>query len=142
VIRAVLDTNILASAAAAKTGPLATLRELWTAGLFEVALSSHILGELERTLSKPYFTSRLDAETHERFLAIARSAATTVITTPIPEVASTYEDNLVIATAESAGVPYLVTGNAELLRLRLYKTVFIVSARAFVTLLEIEDPQP
>jgi predicted nucleic acid-binding protein len=46
----------------------------------------------------------------------------TAITTPIPEVAATHDDNLVIATAESAGVPFLVTGDAELLPFRQYRT--------------------
>ena len=138
MIRAVFDTNILATAASARTGPLATLREWWTDGLVEIVTSSHILGELERTLTKPYFASRLDAETHERFLAIVRSAVMTAITTPVPTVASSDDDNLVLATAESAGVSYLVTGDAELLRLRRYNAVTIVSAREFVEMIQLD----
>lgn len=142
MIRAVFDTNILASAASAKTGSIATLRKVWEDGLVEVAVSSHIRSELERTLAKPCFTTRLDAETHERFLAIVRSAFVTAITAPVPEVATTYDDNLVLATAESAGVRFLVTGNAELPRLRHYNAVAIVSAREFVEMLGLDNPQP
>jgi predicted nucleic acid-binding protein len=55
VIRAVLDTNALASGAVASSGTLAMLIDAWQNGDFSVIISFAILHELERTLSKPYF---------------------------------------------------------------------------------------
>jgi len=141
VIRAVFDTNTLASVAVARSGAMATLLDAWRTRRVEVVTSQHILDELERTLQKPYFTEHLDEAARERFRFLTRAATTIAITTPVPTIASTLDDNLVLATAESAGVSFLVTGDAELLRLRHYKTTFIVTAREFVVVLETEDSQ-
>jgi putative PIN family toxin of toxin-antitoxin system len=128
VIRAVFDTNVLASGTIAIAGPVAALIDAWRRGEVEIVVSSHILGELDRALSNAYFVARLDTDTRNAFLTLARTAMTVVaITAPIPRVASTEDDNLVLATAESAGVPYLVTGDAELLRIGQYKGTVIHS---------------
>jgi putative PIN family toxin of toxin-antitoxin system len=132
VIVAVFDTNVLASGAIATGGPIAFLIEAWQSGRVRPVISAHIFGELERALSNPYFATRLDAEDRDTFLALARASTTIVtITAPIPNVASTRDDNLVLATAESAGVPYLVTGDTELLRLGQYGSTEILSPRQF-----------
>jgi predicted nucleic acid-binding protein len=62
VIRAVLDTNTLASASIAKSGPIAALLDAWRARRVGVVISQHIIAELERTLRKPYFAARVDAD--------------------------------------------------------------------------------
>jgi uncharacterized protein len=141
VIRAVFDTNVLASGAIAIAGPVATLVDAWRRGEVEIVVSSHILGELDRALNNAYFAARLGADTRNTFLILARTAMTVVaVTAPIPDVASTEDDNLVLATAESCGAPYLVTGDAELLRIGQYKGTVILSPRQFHDLLEIEAP--
>jgi predicted nucleic acid-binding protein len=90
VIRAVFDTNVLASGAIAITGPVASLIDAWRRGEVQVVVSSHILGELDRTLSNSYFVTRLDPDRRDAFLTLARTTATVVaITAPIPNVAST-----------------------------------------------------
>jgi len=92
-------------------------------------------------LSNAYFAARLGPDTRNAFLTLARTTSTVVsITAPIPTVASTLEDNLVLATAESAGAPYLVTGDAELLRIGQYKGTVILSPRQLHDLLEIGAP--
>ena len=108
MIRAVFDTNVLASGAIAIAGPVAALIDAWRRGEVEIVVSSHILGELARALSNAYFVARLDADTRDAFLTLARTTTVVAITAPIPNVASTEDDNLVLATAESAGVLYLV----------------------------------
>lgn len=64
----------------------------------------------------------------------------TAITAPLPDVAMTRGDNLVLATGESAGAAFIVTGDAALLRLRAHKTIATVSARQFADALELESP--
>jgi uncharacterized protein len=129
VIRAVFDTNVLASGAIAIAGPVAALIDAWRRGEVEIVVSSHILGELDRALSNAYFVARLDADTRDAFITLAHTTTVVAITAPIHSVASTEGDNLVLATAESAGVPYLVTGDAELLRIGQYKGTVILSPR-------------
>lgn len=141
MIRAVFDTNVLASGAIAVTGPIASLIDAWRRREVQVVVSSHILGELDRTLGNAYFATRLDADRRDAFLALVRTTTAIIaITAPTPNVASTQDDNLVLATAESAGVPYLITGDAELLRFGEYKGIAILSPRHFHELLEIGAP--
>jgi predicted nucleic acid-binding protein len=49
----------------------------------------------------------------------------------------TRADNRVLATAESAAVSYLVTGAAELQRIRQYGAVAILSPRQFLAVLDL-----
>lgn len=133
----VLNANTLASGAIAPPGgTLATIVDSWLAGAFDVALSTHILGELERTLAKPYFTTRLDRRTIAAYLALVRAGA--MLTMPlaqVPCVATHPEDDLVLATAVSAGAAYLITGDWQLQALGTYAGVTILSPRAFLDVL-------
>jgi putative PIN family toxin of toxin-antitoxin system len=139
VTRAVFDTNTLAFGAVAIAGPVAVLIDAWQHGYVEVILSSHILSELETALSKPYFMSRLDTQSRAAFLTLARTTTTVVaITAAVPNVALTRADNLVLATADSGGASFLVTGDRELQRLERYKSVAILSPRQFLDLLNLE----
>lgn len=134
MIRAVLDANTLASGAIATGGTIGALIDTWLVGArYEAVLSTPILDELARALRKPYFVGRLSAHDRELYLAAVRRSATVVaITAPVPSVVRTRADNLVLATAASAGVPYLVTGDAELRRLGRYGNATILTPRQFV----------
>jgi len=133
VIVAVFDTNVLASGAIAKTGPVASLIDAWQQRKVQVVISAHIWSELERTLSNTYFASRLDDTSRKAFLDVVRTTTTMItITVPIPDIAMTRGDNLVLATAESAGASYLVTGDVELQRFGRHQATAIVSPRQFL----------
>jgi uncharacterized protein len=141
VIRAVFDTNALASIAVAASGPLASLLVAWKKGRVEVVVSPHILAELDHALAKPYFVTRMDAQAQEEFRRLAWISTTVVqVTAAIPEVAATRADNVVLATAESARAPYLVTGDMELLRLGKYKDTMILTPRQFSDLIDAASP--
>lgn len=132
MILAVFDTNVLAACAVASTGALATLLQAWRRGDVRVVVSAHILGELDRALDNDYFASRLGADRRQAYVDHLAANTTMVdIMAPIPAVVSTLGDNLVLAPAESAGAPYLVTGDAELLRLGRYKSTQILTPRQF-----------
>lgn len=137
MILAVFDTNVLAACAVATTGALAALMQAWGRGDVRVAVSAHIFDELNRALDNDYFASRLSAA--QRHAYVDRLAANTTmvdVTAPVPTVVSTLGDNLVLATAESAEAQYLVTGDAELLRLARYKSTRILTPRQFGRVLE------
>lgn len=138
MIQATLDTNTLASGAVATGGTIGTVIDTWLiARAFRVALSETILIELNRTLQKRDFTKRLSLEDLTDYQTAVRTTATIVrITTPVPTVARSRVDNLVLATAASAGVQYLVSGDRELQQLGRFYTVEILSPRRFVDLFE------
>ncbi len=139
MIRAVLDTNVLASGFVGYAHPDSTpgeLLRLWSYAAFTLIVSEPILVELERTLSEPYFARRLPRELRAEDIALLRTEATVVeITRSVVGVATHREDDLIIATALSAHAEFLVTGDRPLLKLASYGDVEVVSPRAFLDVL-------
>ncbi|MBM2826259.1 MAG: twitching motility protein PilT [Dehalococcoidia bacterium] len=135
---AVLDTNVLASGFASQTADSipAKVLDAWRARLFTLAVSEHILSELARTFSQPWFRRRLSPDQVAADLALLRRQTTvTPITTQVHGVATHPEDDLVLATALSAEAEYLVTGDSKLQKLGSYQCVTILSPRAFLELI-------
>jgi putative PIN family toxin of toxin-antitoxin system len=106
------------------------------AGLFEIAVSEHILSEVSRALTKPYFRSRLtEEEVAEAELLLRDRARMVQPDIEIHGVASHPEDDLILATAMSAEASYLVTGDAALLAIGEYQGIQIRSPRDFLEVL-------
>ena len=139
MIRAVLDTNVLASGLV-RSNPQAApvqLLDAWRDQRFELIYSDEILSELERTLQSPYFARRLSNERIEHdLLLLADEATFAQPTASVSGVATHAEDDLILATALSASADYLVTGDTKLQALGSYRGVQIVSPRTFLELLE------
>lgn len=137
MIRAVLDTNVLASGVTHAKGPSGHLVLAWRRRAFQNVLSEHILHELTQALEGRYFTKRLTrrerkaAVTHVRRLALL-----TQITVRVSGVDLSAPDGQVLATAESAGAEYVVTGDAEFLALGEYHGIKIVTPTAFLDILK------
>ncbi len=139
MIAVVFDTNTLASGIVGSQNPASppgTLYNAWRRGAFSLVVSEHILTELRRTLEKPYFQRRISPDDARAVDALLRRFARVVpITAHVAGMASHPEDDLVLATALSAGVPYLVSGDEGLQRVGHYQGVTILSPRAFRDLL-------
>ena len=118
MIRAVLDTNVLASATAnfsVQNSIPAALLHAAVIRRFQLVTSRVILDELHRTLQKPYFRQRLAAQDLQEFeRIITRWAIIVPITVHVSGVATHAEDDPILATALSAQVDYLVTGDQRL----------------------------
>ena len=139
MITVVLDANVLASGAIAATGTLAAIVDAWRDDRLVVFLSAALRVEVSRTLHEPYFQQRLTPELAARIDAlIQRRARLTVVTVQVLGVATHPEDDQVLATAVSARVQYLVTGDAQLQKLGAYEGVAIVSPRQFLAILEAD----
>lgn len=137
MIKATYDTNTLASGTAIAQGPPSFVVNAWVNDEVEMITSEPLIDELSRTLAKPYFTSRLTPEQIRAFIDIVQRRASVVqITTPIPNVATHQEDNIVLATAESGGASYIVTGDHGLQSLEQFKSIHIVSPRVFTEILQ------
>jgi uncharacterized protein len=140
VIEAVLDTNVLVSGILGVPRATSTPGELlrrWHAGEYVLVISEHILSELARTLADPYFATRLHASEVEAALTGLRARAVLQpITARVRGVATQPKDDLVLATAVSAGAAYLVTGDRPLQSIGQYEGVAILSPRRFLDVLE------
>jgi putative PIN family toxin of toxin-antitoxin system len=97
-----------------------------------------IIDEVTRTLHRPriqrkYQISSADV-TRVREL-LEQETIVSPISTQVQGVATHPEDDLILATAVSAEVDYLVTGDHQLQRLGSYQGVTIVSPRRFLEIL-------
>ena len=136
----VLDSNVLVSGSLRVLRPAGApgqLLNMWAGNVFRLAISDHILVELTRTLSKPYFQERLSEAQVRRYIGLLRrQSIRTRITVEVHGVATHPEDDLVLATAVSAGAQYLATGDQKLQMLGVYQGVLLVSPRGLVEILE------
>jgi putative PIN family toxin of toxin-antitoxin system len=111
----------------------------WRNGLYILTVSHHILTELARTLEEPYFSKRLTPTQRANNIALVRDEAILIaINVDIHGVATHPEDDLVLATAVSGRVQYLVTGDTKLQKLKTYEGVTIVSPREFLDTIQVE----
>ncbi len=139
-VRVTADTNILASGVARlRTRPdAAPVRfvRAWQAGQFTLVQSDPLLAEVDRTLANPYFTQRLPAAERQDFLALVRRRAVlTPLTVTVAGIATHPEDDLVLATALSGAAQFVVTGDYQLVRLKTYEGVLLVSVHEFLATL-------
>jgi putative PIN family toxin of toxin-antitoxin system len=140
VIKAVLDTNVLASGvlgfAAAEQAP-SRLLHLWQERRFELVVSESILAELTGTMEKPYFRQRMTEARIRSTQRLLQDRATLVpVTAYVFGVAAHSEDDMVLAAAVSAEADYLVTGDKRFHAIGSYAGVRILTPRAFLDLLE------
>ncbi|MYN65605.1 MAG: putative toxin-antitoxin system toxin component, PIN family [Acidobacteria bacterium] len=101
--------------------------------------SPALLQELESTLRRKFAATTAS----EEFLATFRDHVRLVDPTPLPaRVCRDEDDDLVLATAVTAGADRIVTGDQDLLVLRAYEGVRLVSPREFLQWLDgSERPQ-
>ena len=135
MIRATLDTNVLAAGVITSAQTVnGQVIQAWRENKYSLVLSEPILTELSRTLTQPYFSARLTAAQIEGSVNLFRSEATIVpLIVTVAGVATHPEDDLVLATALSGRVDYLVTRDEKLQeKVQEYKGVSIVSPLFFL----------
>src|SRR3954463_7631387 len=143
MIRAVLDTSVLASAVANFRVQENTPAALLHAAIlrhFQLVISAVILEELRRTLNKPYFRTRVSEQERQEILRILMRRAQQVdLTIQVRGVATHPEDDPILATALSARADYLVTGDHRLRdRVPSFQGIPLVSPAAFLDVLNRE----
>ena len=128
-MRVVLDTNVLVAAFVAR-GVCTDVFERVIAD-HELVLSPHILDEFERVMTAKLGFDRIRVE---RALALFRRVGRVVTTEPLEEpVCRDRDDDAVLPLARSSGATCLVTGDDDLLILKDFEQIPIISPRAFLT---------
>ena len=130
-MRLVLDTNVLIAGVVAD-GLCRDLikRRVLAHDLF---VSTPLLDELADKLRSKFGE---DPE-HVPLFAAYRDRVQTVMPQSLPQPASADpDDDLVLATAVAAGADAIVTGDEDLLTLRRYEGIAILSPRQFLELLD------
>jgi uncharacterized protein len=139
VIRAVLDANVYVSAAVRPEGtPGQILDRFFRGGLFEIVVSQAIVEEVLRALGYPkvrkYIRPGLDPELWFEDIVVLSHL---VVGDPEFEGASKDpDDDKYIAAAIEGRAGFVVAGDSDLLNLKEYDGIRIVSPRVFLDLLD------
>jgi uncharacterized protein len=135
MMRVVLDTNVLVSAILLK-GRLSRFQELWKNGTLSPLLSKETFQEFKTVLSYPKFSLSKDeikAIMEDELLPYFEVID---IKEKIHGVCRDPNDDMFLSVAVNAQTPYVVTGDKDLLALRKYKSIKIVSPQEYLTLLK------
>ncbi len=135
--RAVLDTNVFVSGLISPKGPPASILRALRSRRFVLVSSPQINEEIVEVLNRPIIRDRYGLGDRIFDLSfILWELAELVTELPAVKVCTDPDDDKFLATAEAGRANYLVTGDVgDLLHLRNYKEVAIVSPREFVSLL-------
>lgn len=138
--RVVLDANVLAPAFVGTASASTRLINLWRRQVYELVVSEHLLGEVARAYTDPYFRRRITPERSARALAFLRRRALLVeLNEPVHGVATHPEDDLILSTGLSAGATYLATRDRQLLRLSKFQFIHIVRPGQLLAILESDN---
>lgn len=135
-MRVVFDTNVLISATLLRGGNEDSLLRAWRRGAFELVFSPHILQEIRRAFSYPKIrqarwlsdeevTSLLESLTEES-LVVSGNVTVKVCRDP--------EDDKFLAAALEGDAKYVVSGDKDLLALKTYRNIQIVTPAAFLAI--------
>jgi putative PIN family toxin of toxin-antitoxin system len=138
VLRAVLDANVYVSAAVRPEGPPGQIiSRFLRGGAFEIVVSQAIVDEVLRALAYPkvrkYIRPALDAELwFEDIVVLSHLVAGEH---SVDGASTDPDDDKYIAAAIEGRAGFVVAGDSDLLDLKEYEGVRIVSPRAFLDLL-------
>lgn len=118
MLRAVVDVNVLVSAAIGRDGPPARIVRACLAGTFELIVSPMLVAELDRVLGDRRLASRISPLDLDRLRQVLEHAAIQM-DDPEPErvVGADPGDDYLVALARVAGARVIVTGDHHLLEL-------------------------
>jgi uncharacterized protein len=114
-VLAVLDPNVLVSAAISTAGPPRQIINAWVDGRFELLASPALIDELSDVLARPRFRRWISAATAAEFVAGLEESAVIIDDPPEPPALTPDpDDDYLIALARAGGADYLVSGDRHL----------------------------
>ncbi len=138
--RVVLDANQFVSAILNPDGPPAKVLNAWREGLFELVASPSIIDEIRKVLNYPRLSKIHKKSPKEidlfledleiiAFVAPEKLSLSVVLDDPT-------DDKYLVAALEG-DAKFIVTGDSDLLKIREYEGVKMVTARAFLKEMEL-----
>lgn len=125
-----LDTNILISALGWKGKPNEVFNRV-VSGELELVISDEQFNELAEVLDYPKF--QFTGEQKDRFKSLILEVATFVKPTEkIDAIKNDPDDNTVLEAAVAGNADYIVSGDPDLLELKKFRKIKIVTAKEFL----------
>jgi uncharacterized protein len=132
VLRVTPDTNILVSALIYRRGKPYQLLRIALEGVITMTVSQAIIDETADVLARKFGASTEDIS--EAKAIIADAARTITPTVQLDVIKEDPPDNRILECAVSARSNYIITGDNDLLRLRQYDAIRIVTVAEFIEL--------
>jgi hypothetical protein len=128
MIHAVFDTNVLISILISRGKP----RELWNKvleGKIRLELSNELLMEFNEVIVRPEFKKYLRRSSLARFRRILlQKANVTKVKMRFAQITEDPDNNIVLEAAYGSGAEYIVSGDNDVLKLKEFKGMKIVTA--------------
>ncbi len=137
-MEAVLDTNVVVSAAISPKGPPADIIRAWRAGAFVWISSEALLDELRRTLAAPRLQRYIawsGEALEEFFVTVDKDVKLVLPRRKLAVIKSDPSDNRILEAAKQGRADYIVSGDSDLLDLAAFEDTPIVTPARFLAIL-------
>lgn len=138
-MKVVLDTNVIVSGFLSPTSYTALILQQWAQNTktFDILVSQAILDEYERMLAYPHL--HIIPDEQQRFLTLLKKVASLVTPTQEITVVRDPSDNKFIECAVAGRAAYIVSSDPDLLELKEYQGIQILSPEQFLEVLAREQ---
>ncbi len=135
--RVVADTSVVVSASINDGNPHRFLLEAMLGIKCTLVTSDEIISEIREVLSRPKF--RLNKNEINKTLSALESASDIVETTSKFRAARDPDDDMLINAAYDGGADYIVSGDRDLLDLREFEGIKMVTVAKMMRILRLDD---
>lgn len=131
--RVVLDTNVLISAIIRNGKPRQLLRKSIEENKYILVTSNDILNEMVGVLRRPKFQMSKE-EISKILFALVSSSDVKVVKSRF-KVVKDPDDDMIVNTAYDGETDYIVSGDGDLLRVKEFKNIKIITVKEMLKLL-------
>lgn len=139
MLKAVVDANVWVSGLIISQGRPAKVIDLFRTGAFVVCCSAELLNELQDVLARPKIAARINQPDAQQLIELLKGRAIFVLTETVPAVSRDPDDDVYLSCAAAADADVLISGDQDLLVLKIHGRTRILTPKEFVDLLENED---
>lgn len=139
MLRVVLDTNIIVSGLISKRGTPADILKAWRHREFVLLLSTEIILEIERVLDYPKIAKKYGLRPAKQKQVIALFKKYAVLVEPADikaPISSEPDDDKFLTCAVAGQADFVVSGDSDLLELKTYGGIEVVTGGRFLVALE------
>ena len=138
-MKVVFDTNVVITSYLAPQSICATLMNCWHTEVFDLVVSDPLLQEYQAVLNYPKIQKHTRMTPTEMQQAIRNFRQFALLVEPKEEITVVErdrDDNKIIACALAGEAEYIVTGDNDLLSMKAYRGIRILTPAAFLAYLE------